>query len=70
MNTYFADANGRIACPEHIGTYGQQALEKMPHAKRIQTPITVWIKLSDAEVTEIQEWQPKVCESCHFGSKK
>jgi hypothetical protein len=70
MNTYFSDANGMIACPKHIGMYAQQALAHKPDVKRIQTPITVWIKLSDAEVEQVKEWQPEVCESCHFGSKK
>jgi hypothetical protein len=69
MNAYFGDTNGRIACPDHIGNYGQQALAVKPNAKRIQTPITLWIKLSDTEVAEVQEWNPEVCESCHFGAK-
>ena len=64
MNGYFEDTNGRIACEQHIGNYGKVALEKKPDVKRIQTPITVWIRLTDADLDEIREFNPRICESC------
>lgn len=65
MTAYFADANGRIACPDHIGNYGQVALAKKPDVKRIQTPITVWFRLTEADIEEIKQFQPSICESCN-----
>lgn len=69
MNGYFEDTNGRIACEKHIGNYGQAALEKKPNVKRIQTPITVWIRLTDADIEEIKGFNPHVCETCYSNNR-
>ena len=65
MNIYFEDTNGRVVCPDHIGNYGKMALEKKPDAKRIQTPITVWIRLREADIEEVRGFNPDICETCN-----
>lgn len=70
MDTYFQDANGRVVCPDHIGNYGRMALEKKPDVKRIQTPITVWIRLNEADIEEVKEFNSHICETCDRDSRQ
>lgn len=65
---YYQDMNGRVCCPDHVGSYAQARLEERRNVARIVTPITVWERLTAREVFEIMTYNPTVCESCTWGS--
>ena len=46
----WSDLGGTIYCPDHLGMYASAALEKRPQARRIETPITVWTRMTSAEM--------------------
>jgi hypothetical protein len=66
MSAYYEDTNGRICCVEHAGNYVHAALAAKPNLKRIETPMTMWIKLTDADIAEVATWNADICETCHF----
>lgn len=65
---YYQDVNGRVCCPDHVGTYAQAHLAGDRFPARIATAITVWDRLTAREVFEIMTYNPTVCESCTWGS--
>ena len=69
MSTYWASNNGQITCDQlgHAGMYLRSAIEAFSKARRHDTPITTWVKLTKSEIEEVKTWNPEVCESCHYG---
>ena len=43
------DSGGRVACRDHLGAYATGALEENPRLRKIETPITVWRKMSKTD---------------------
>ena len=50
------DLGGRVACRKHLGGYATSALMENPKLRKIETPITVWRKMSKADCAP--DWYP------------
>ena len=55
-NELWSDLGGMVACRDHLGGYATYALEDNPRLRKIETPITVWRKLSKADLEP--SWYP------------
>ena len=42
----WSDLGGMVACRDHLGGYATYALEDNPRLRKIETPLTVWRKLT------------------------
>jgi hypothetical protein len=62
--TYYANTNGMIACPSHMGYAGKAAYEANSNADIIDTDLTTWVRIDAADLNEIREFQPAICEHC------
>lgn len=66
----FSDLNGGTYCPRHMGGYAQAALDANGAVRRITTPITVWKRMTDADIADLTAWLADAgidfagCESC------
>ena len=69
-------AAGEISCRQHMGGYATAELEQRPKARRLDTPLTVWRKMTESE-RRLQEvdlgdgmvWDYlPACESCEPSS--
>lgn len=59
----YQDLNGRIVCFDHLGAYAQAAFSRHPRSRRQETPLTVWERLTDKDVQEIEQ---SLCEMLGF----
>jgi hypothetical protein len=50
----YSDLGGRLACFDHIGAYAQAAFTRSPRAKRHETPLTVWERLTKRDILDIE----------------
>jgi hypothetical protein len=69
----YQDLNGRLACFDHIGAYAQAAFSRSPRSRRQETPLTVWERLSKADISSIDEEFAKygmegsvMCDECAY----
>jgi hypothetical protein len=72
VKTYYENQNGRVCCTDHVGNYATAHLELKPNARRIITPLDVWVRMKDAEVADFQSFlvalgETDICESCRHG---
>ena len=58
--TLWIDNGGRVACIDHGGAYLKSGVQHHPRARRIDTPITAWHRVTKADRAD-GEW---VCETC------
>jgi len=74
-NELWTDLGGMMSCRQHMGGYATSALEQTPKARKIETPITVWHKMTAAECVPQTvtyddgysfEFVP-ACERCEYG---
>ena len=66
ISSLYANNNGRIVCPRHMGCAGQTAYEKKPEQNRYRTGMDTWERL-DTEY--LKEWVAIMgtfpsCEDC------
>jgi hypothetical protein len=64
--TLYADVQGgRLACFDHLGCYGQDAVTAWPQDTQWITPLNIWEVFPE---TEKAEWRAiglsPVCETC------
>ena len=52
----WSDLGGMVACRDHLGGYATYALEDNPRLRKIETPITVWQKLTKTDLEP--SWYP------------
>ena len=74
MTVLWASTAGEVSCPQHMGAYAKAALEQTPKARKIETPLTVWHKMTAHERRvqrvyfedddEVFDWLP-ACETCN-----
>jgi hypothetical protein len=65
-NHYYQDLNGSVCCEQHIGAYAEAQLNNNANLKKIVTPITTWIRLSQTELNEVASYNSDICDTCHF----
>jgi hypothetical protein len=66
----WVDLGGRCVCDEHLGYEGKYVLAERPKAKKIQTGMTVWEKMSQEEIDYISNEYcdgGTICEDCRGG---
>ena len=66
----WVDLGGRCVCDDHLGFEGRYVLAERPTAKKIQTGMTVWEKMTKTEILEISvEFCDggTICEDCRGG---
>ena len=67
-NIIYSDLNGRLACPNHMGSAAESAMNgKTP--ERVRTTLTVWERYNDEDIayfTQEVGFAPE-CESCRVG---
>jgi hypothetical protein len=63
---FWMDLNGWVVCEQHAGYSLGAAIRSRPGAKTHRTDITVWERLTRAEVTELAALvgRPSPCEAC------
>lgn len=67
--THFMDLNGRICCTDCLGSAASAELRHKPKARQLRTSLTVWDRLTVAEVAEFVADCGIVgpaCESCRY----
>lgn len=78
MTNLYQDLDGRIACFDHLGGYAQAAFSRSPRSRRQETPLTVWERLSEADIVEIEsivhddyvlENFTVACEECAYDER-
>jgi len=59
---------GNVACFEHLGRYGQDAVAAAPDAAQWITPLNIWVATSAAEREEYvrEVGAPMQCETCGY----
>jgi hypothetical protein len=50
--TLWQDLQGFVACPKHMGISASTLLQHNPKARMIRTDLTIWERLTRAEVTD------------------
>jgi hypothetical protein len=73
--TFWTDLNGRTCCPDHMGCYADVILKQNPRTRVIQTDLTVWERMTAAEIAEWSEYlaaeygETELCETCKWEAK-
>ena len=59
---------GNVACVEHLGRYGQEAVVAAPDAPQWFTPLNIWVSTTAAERAEYlrEVGTPMRCETCGY----
>jgi hypothetical protein len=60
--THWTNDNGMVACQNHLGTYGTSELAAKPKARKLQTPIGTWVKMTE---TDFADWMELMTEFGH-----
>jgi hypothetical protein len=66
ISSLYANNNGRIVCPRHMGCAGESAYNKKPEQARYRTGMDMWERLDTEYLTEwvaVMGKFPK-CEDC------
>jgi hypothetical protein len=66
ISSLYANENGRIVCPAHMGCAGETAYAKKPEQNRYRTGMDLWERIDTEFLTE---WVAVVgefprCEDC------
>lgn len=67
--THFMDLNGRICCTDHLGSEGEAEYRYSPKARTLRTSMTVWDRLTNAEVASFVadcDIVGPACEACRW----
>lgn len=77
--TYTDHQSGRIACFDHVGSYGQSAISAKPNASQWVTPLDVWAVMSKAEQDDFRDFLENelhekkggpLCETCRVEAER
>ena len=72
----YEDLNGSVCCYQHIGSYGQAAIEQNPEIRKFSTPITSWVRMSAADAEQFGAFIAEItngassetCEYCRMSN--
>jgi hypothetical protein len=76
---YSDQQSGRVACFDHLGSYGQSAVSAKPNAAQWVTPLDVWTVMSKDEQDDYRDFlenemhEPKgrpLCETCRIEAER
>ena len=62
MQNLYIDANGRVACESHGGTYLRFAIKAQPNLRRYDTPLGDWMRVTKSDVKRFA----LACETCYL----
>jgi hypothetical protein len=60
MQNLYIDANGRVTCASHGGTYLRWAISAQPNLRRYDTPLGDWIAVTKSDMKKYA----LTCETC------